>query len=66
MSLRSNISFGVLSALMLASSQGLRPFPAQSQEKPVRPLTGYTVIHVEKFRWARSPARKASRKTLRK
>jgi Domain of unknown function (DUF4410) len=49
MSLRSNISFGVLSALMLASSQGLHPLPAQAKEKPARPLTGYTVIHVEKF-----------------
>jgi len=49
MSLRSYISFSVLAALLLASFQGLCSLPAQAKEKPSRPLTGYTVINVEKF-----------------
>src|SRR5690349_5817474 len=49
MSLRSYVSFSVLAALLLASSGGLRLSPAQANEKPSKPLTGYAVIGVEKF-----------------
>lgn len=49
MSLRSYISFSVLAPLLLASFQGLPSLPLQAKEKPSRPLTGYTVINVEKF-----------------
>lgn len=49
MSLRSYIRFSVLVALVLASSEALRPLPAQAKEKPARLLTSYTAINVEKF-----------------
>jgi Domain of unknown function (DUF4410) len=49
MSLRSYVSFSVLAALLLASPGGLRLSPAQANEKPSKPLTGYAVISVEKF-----------------
>ncbi len=49
MSLRAYVSFSVLVTSLLTSSEGLRWSPAQATEKPSKPLTGYTVINVEKF-----------------
>lgn len=49
MRLRSYISFSVMAVLLLPSSEGLRPLPAQAKEKPAKALTAYTAINVEKF-----------------